>query len=165
MLTLQLVLTLVFTSVTNSWTLLQPCSWGLYSSTLLHLSLGGKNQCLVWEDFIFSKFLLVIRFPYSPLWERTEVISGERQEMGGDNSKIYTWDLRLNLPHYKETRLRQTQLTALACPGKAYSQYWQFPFQRFPFPQDCLEIYWAALCGQPEEFLMPPSQMALRLIK
>lgn len=31
---------------------------------------------------------------------------------------------------YEETRLRQTQLTALAfCPGKADSQYWQFPFQ------------------------------------
>lgn len=82
----------------------------LYSSTLLHLSLDGEKQCQVWEDLLISKFCFMICFPYSPPWERTELVSGEHQKMSGDNSKIDTWDLRLfllDLPYtYKQNRDR-----------------------------------------------------------
>lgn len=85
-----------------------------------------KSKAKSGRILVFQRFGSLC-FAYSPLWERTEVVSGEPQEMGGDSSKIYTWDpVSPGSSPYKEKTEGDSALAFY--PQKADSQYWQFPF-------------------------------------
>lgn len=90
--------------------------------------------------------------------------SGEHQEMGGDNSKIYTWHLRLFLqhpPHTSKQNPGRLSLQLSLLPGTN-----KYPVLAIPMAQqDCLDTRWAALGTQPGGFRTPSCQMEFRAIK
>lgn len=116
--------------------------------------LVSKSKAKSGRILVFQSFGSLYVFHFL-LCEKEQRLSLEN--LRRRSSKICTWDPVSPGPSpYKETKARQTHL-----PTESRQPVLAISISN----QDCLEISWAAVCGQFEEFLTPLSQMVCILIK